>query len=354
MKLDLFCPIVFSPKLTRLDKCLVLIVFSLLHFFTGSQELHMAQPPNPAFNKFNSLDRRALARRQNINGGTGPLKLAPSAGPESLPVTSHNVRLTGPPVVNANSAIYGDNLNTRLIKEPERRHSSYDSSTSRSHSIGGSSGSTVSRISTRNSGGTGNTTLTPGVTSGPGAININGLPDPFGGPSLRSMAGSVYSSQESLHRGNGSTTPLRPTSTTSNSSQRPGAGTPQFQNLSGTIRTTANGLMPNTGSSTSTPSAGTGSATSRTTLSSLFHRDNNNAGGKTNVNATNSGGESTASSSSGHSQDMNQTPSPSDSAVGDLETMLKEKDTEINYLRETMEHNEQVIFKVCFTCIVHR
>ena len=48
-------------------------------------------------------------------------------------------------------------------------------------------------------------------------------------------------------------------------------------------------------------------------------------------------------------QDMNQTPSPSDSAVGDLETMLKEKDTEINYLRETMEQNEQVIFKVSHT-----
>ncbi len=26
--------------------------------------------------------------------------------------------------------------------------------------------------------------------------------------------------------------------------------------------------------------------------------------------------------------------------------MLKEKDSEINYLRETMEQNEQVIFKV--------
>merc|ERR1719446_1486859 len=43
---------------------------------------------------------------------------------------------------------------------------------------------------------------------------------------------------------------------------------------------------------------------------------------------------------------MNQTPSPSDSAVGDLETVLKEKDNEIIYLRETMEQNEQVIFKV--------
>ena len=39
------------------------------------------------------------------------------------------------------------------------------------------------------------------------------------------------------------------------------------------------------------------------------------------------------------------TPSPADSAVGDVETMLKEKDSEINFLRETMEQNEQVIFK---------
>lgn len=43
---------------------------------------------------------------------------------------------------------------------------------------------------------------------------------------------------------------------------------------------------------------------------------------------------------------MNQTPSPSGSAVSDLETVLKEKDSEINFLRETMEQNEQVIFKV--------
>jgi hypothetical protein len=43
---------------------------------------------------------------------------------------------------------------------------------------------------------------------------------------------------------------------------------------------------------------------------------------------------------------MNQTPSPSDSAVSDLESVLKEKDSEINFLRETMEQNEQVIFKV--------
>lgn len=41
-----------------------------------------------------------------------------------------------------------------------------------------------------------------------------------------------------------------------------------------------------------------------------------------------------------------QTPSPSDSGVAELEAMLKEKDSEINTLRETMEQNEQVIFKV--------
>ncbi|XP_071549189.1 uncharacterized protein [Panulirus ornatus] len=44
--------------------------------------------------------------------------------------------------------------------------------------------------------------------------------------------------------------------------------------------------------------------------------------------------------------DHHQTPSPSDSGVAELEAMLKEKDTEINTLRETMEQNEQVIFKV--------
>ena len=44
----------------------------------------------------------------------------------------------------------------------------------------------------------------------PSAININGLPDPFSGRINQST--SLYSSQESLHRGNG--TPLRPTSST--------------------------------------------------------------------------------------------------------------------------------------------
>ena len=37
-----------------------------------------------------------------------------------------------------------------------------------------------------------------------------------------------------------------------------------------------------------------------------------------------------------------QTPSPSDSGIAELEAMLREKDSEISYLRETLEHNEQV------------
>ena len=49
------------------------------------------------------------------------------------------------------------------------------------------------------------------------SININGLPDPFSGSgsvssSNRINPSSVYSSQESLHRGSG--TPLRPNSST--------------------------------------------------------------------------------------------------------------------------------------------
>ena len=41
-----------------------------------------------------------------------------------------------------------------------------------------------------------------------------------------------------------------------------------------------------------------------------------------------------------------QTPSPSDSGVGELEAMLKEKDAEINTLREVMDKNERAIFQV--------
>lgn len=41
-------------------------------------------------------------------------------------------------------------------------------------------------------------------------------------------------------------------------------------------------------------------------------------------------------------EDYTQTPSSSDTGVSDLESMLKEKDTELSHLRVTMEQNEQV------------
>lgn len=46
----------------------------------------------------------------------------------------------------------------------------------------------------------------------------------------------------------------------------------------------------------------------------------------------------------GSLQDL--TPSPSDSGVSELEAALRDRDSELAYLRQTMEHNEQVIFRV--------
>lgn len=61
--------------------------------------------------------------------------------------------------------------------------------------------------------------------------------------------------------------------------------------------------------------------------------------------------ESTRSSCISHASSMRmegyiQTPSPSDSGVGELEAMLKEKDAEINTLRDVMDKNERAIFQV--------
>ena len=55
---------------------------------------------------------------------------------------------------------------------------------------------------------------------------------------------------------------------------------------------------------------------------------------------------SSASTPRGRTESCFQTPSPSDSGVGEVETMLRDKDAEITHLRETMEHNETVIFQV--------
>nr|XP_022900500.1 leucine zipper putative tumor suppressor 2 homolog [Onthophagus taurus] len=51
-------------------------------------------------------------------------------------------------------------------------------------------------------------------------------------------------------------------------------------------------------------------------------------------------------SSGGCGSLLDLTPSPSDSGVSELEAALRDRDSELAYLRQTMEHNEQVIFRV--------
>uniref|UniRef100_A0A1I8N963 Uncharacterized protein n=1 Tax=Musca domestica TaxID=7370 RepID=A0A1I8N963_MUSDO len=69
----------------------------------------------------------------------------------------------------------------------------------------------------------------------------------------------------------------------------------------------------------------------------------------TNTMASNSSCSSSSSSSSTtnkyHLSNDDMTPSPSDSGISDLEAALKDRDSELSYLRQTMEHNEKVIFK---------
>ena len=47
-----------------------------------------------------------------------------------------------------------------------------------------------------------------------------------------------------------------------------------------------------------------------------------------------------------------QTPSPSDSGVGELEAMLREREAEISTLRQVMDRNERAIFQVGFFSFV--
>lgn len=174
-----------------------------------------------------------------------------------------------------------------------------------------------------------------GGKHGLSAMNINGLPDPFGGganhgpASLATATATAAQQQQHGHRGfslYSSQESLRSSSAAGSAppgGMRHGAGTPQFQNLSGLVQQQREQREREQHQSSKGKSCGSSSGASSRTL-----------------------GESSGSPSSSTENGANQTPSPSDSAVGDLEVMLKEKDTEINYLRETMEQNEQVIFKV--------
>ncbi|XP_061387229.1 myb-like protein P [Musca vetustissima] len=75
---------------------------------------------------------------------------------------------------------------------------------------------------------------------------------------------------------------------------------------------------------------------------------NSSASSNTNTMASSSSCSSASSSTTNkyHSDQCDMTPSPSDSGISDLEAALKDRDSELSYLRQTMEHNEKVIFKV--------
>ena len=200
-------------------------------------------------------------------------------------------------------------LAPRPTKEPERRHSLYDSaSRGRANSITTNSGS-------------GNNTNTNNGNGAISAMNVNGLPEPFGPPLSRPP----------------STSHLPPTIQQEPRTRHSGAGTPQFRNLAG-----IQFPLPrqSRGSLSSLNTQGTqGYSIQRSVSGNNLYIEDGSA-------LLHRGDTSFKGSTSTIDQEYNSTPSPSDSAVGDLESVLKEKDNEIVYLRETMEQNEQVIFKV--------
>ncbi|KAJ8921524.1 hypothetical protein NQ315_003142 [Exocentrus adspersus] len=98
----------------------------------------------------------------------------------------------------------------------------------------------------------------------------------------------------------------------------------------------------------SCPSASSSSPLALTSLSSLPHNhklinyDSLESVRKSPV--SNNGNKNYRLISGGSLMDL--TPSPSDSGVSELEAALRDRDSELAYLRQTMEHNEQVIFRV--------
>ncbi|XP_039961972.1 myb-like protein P isoform X2 [Bactrocera tryoni] len=109
------------------------------------------------------------------------------------------------------------------------------------------------------------------------------------------------------------------------------------------------------------------SSTIKSTGSSAHNNASNNSnglqqnamlGGTSNfgfigVGSTAGSGSGNSSGSAGNgsgkyllSEQCDMTPSPSDSGISDLEAALKDRDSELSYLRQTMEHNEKVIFRV--------
>ncbi|CAG9857521.1 unnamed protein product [Phyllotreta striolata] len=76
------------------------------------------------------------------------------------------------------------------------------------------------------------------------------------------------------------------------------------------------------------------------------NKDANNNNNNNNSSNSNNGMASASASASSLNSLLDLTPSPSDSGVSELEAALRDRDSELAYLRQTMEHNEQVIFRV--------
>lgn len=200
----------------------------------------------------------------------------------------------------------------RGTKEPERRHSLYDSA----------SRGQYQQSATRNNNLNNNQTNGSNNNGAISAMNVNGLPEPFGPPLSRPPSSShLHSSRNSLQQ--------------EPRTRHSGAGTPQFRNLAGIqfpVPRSSRGSLSNINNY-----QGSTAYSIQRSISgnNLYIEDPNGL-----IDSSFKGSTSTID------QEFNSTPSPSDSAVGDLENVLKEKDSEIIYLRETMEQNEQVIFKV--------
>ena len=146
-------------------------------------------------------------------------------------------------------------------------------------------------------------------------IHVSGLPDPF----------RQTCHNPSLSQHNSPPNSSRPQSVRSTEGRvrLSGAGTPQFAPLSV-------------------------SRLSQSSLTNLNMMHGHPAG----LKRTDSTSRKSQADASEHSymeqgsEEDYQTPSPADSAVGDLEQVLREKEGEIVYLRDTLEQNEQVIFRV--------
>ena len=185
-------------------------------FLPGSQELNRNQPP-PISSKFNSLDRRSVGQRscrgllQGANTSTtqnipsNGLRLSTFTGYEAGSSTSL------PPVgLTPVTAAPAQRDAVRGSKEPERRHSLYDSA----------SRGQYQQSATRNNNLNNNQTNGSNNNGAISAMNVNGLPEPFGPPLSRPPSTShLHSSRNSLQQ--------------EPRTRHSGAGTPQFRNLAG-------------------------------------------------------------------------------------------------------------------------